>query len=132
MSTEKPITRTARLLDLIPYISSHQGIHIDELAKEFDVSSETIAKDLDLLFLCGLPSYTPLELIDLSYEGGFVTIRDAQNLNRPRRLNRYEVSTLLLGLSELKAMAHESQERLRIEQLCGKLKSLLEIGRAHV
>ena len=51
MSTEKPITRTARLLDLIPYISSHQGIHIDELAKEFDVSSETIAKDLDLLFL---------------------------------------------------------------------------------
>lgn len=126
MSTEKPITRTARLLDLIPYISSHQGIHIDELAKEFEVSSETIAKDLDLLFLCGLPSYTPLELIDLSYEGGFVTIRDAQNLNKPRRLNRYEVSTLLLGLSELKAMANDSQERLRIEQLSEKLKSLLE------
>ena len=126
MSTEKPITRTARLLDLIPYIASHQGIHIDELAKEFDVSSETIAKDLDLLFLCGLPSYTPLELIDLSYEGGFVTIRDAQNLNKPRRLNRYEVSSLLLGLSELKAMAHESQERLRIERISEKLKSLLD------
>ena len=126
MNTEKPVTRTARLLDLIPYISSHQGIHIDELAKEFNVSSETIAKDLDLLFLCGLPSYTPLELIDLSYEGGFVTIRDAQNLNKPRRLNRYEVSTLLLGLSELKAMTNDSQERLRIERLSEKLKSLLD------
>ena len=127
MSTEKPIERTARLLDLIPYINAHQGIHIDELAEEFDVTADVIAKDLDLLFLCGLPSYTPLELIDLSYEGGYVTIRDAQNLNKPRRLNKHEVSSLLLGLSELKSTLKEPKERERIDELSKKLRDLLNI-----
>ena len=127
MSVEKPIERTARLLDLIPFINSHQGIHIDDLAEEFNVSAEVIAKDLDLLFLCGLPSYTPLELIDLSYEGGYVTIRDAQNLNKPRRLNKHEVSSLLLGLSELKSTLKNTKERERIDELSKKLRDVLNI-----
>lgn len=121
----KPIERTARLLDLIPFITSHQGIHIDELAKEFNTTAEVIANDLDLLFMCGLPSYTPLELIDLNYEGGFVTIRDAQNLDKPRKLNMHESASLLLGLSLLKSTA-VSQERIKtIERLEEKLRSRL-------
>ena len=36
--TEASITRTARALDLIPFLLEHQGISVAELAAEFQVS----------------------------------------------------------------------------------------------
>ena len=54
--------RLARLIDLVPFITSHQGISISELAHKFGVSANEIEKDLWLLYMCGLPGQTPLEL----------------------------------------------------------------------
>ena len=65
---ENAALRAIRLLDLVPYIVSHPGISIAELAKEFAISRDEVLKDLNLLFLCGLPGYTPLELIDISFD----------------------------------------------------------------
>ena len=66
-----PLERTARLLDLVPYISSHQGISLKELAKLFKVDESQMTSDLTTLWMCGLPGYTPLELMDLNFESGF-------------------------------------------------------------
>jgi proteasome accessory factor C len=74
-----PIAKTARLLDLVPFITTHQGISIKDLAKEFAISTEELLDDLNTLWMCGLPGYTPLELIDLSFESGFVSIRNADS-----------------------------------------------------
>ena len=54
---DKPLTRTARLLDIVPFILSHQGIAVSELAKEFGVTENEIAADLELVFMCGLPQF---------------------------------------------------------------------------
>jgi len=48
--------------------------------------------------MCGLPGYTPLELMDLSFESGFVTIHNAETLAHPRTLSDEESIALLLGL----------------------------------
>ena len=98
---ENAALRAIRLLDLVPYIVSHPGISITELAKEFTISRDEVLKDLNLLFLCGLPGYTPLELIDISFDEESVVIRDPQNLAAPRNLNESEALIARIALAAL-------------------------------
>ena len=93
--------RLARLIDLVPYIASHQGINIKELAAKFGVSVSELEKDLWLLFCCGLPGQTPLELMELSFEDGYVYVRNADELRIPRTLTKIEIATLVMGLEIL-------------------------------
>ncbi len=123
---DKPLTRTARLLDLVPFILSHQGIAVSELAKEFGVTENEIAADLELVFMCGLPQYTDLELIDLSFESGSVTVREPQNLDKPRRLNGEELSILVMGLDVLKGQLQDPIKIEKISELQHRLKALLQ------
>lgn len=102
----------ARLLDIVPFLTTHQGIALPELAKAFSVSTEQMTKDLTTLWMCGLPGYTAYELIDLSFDSGFVTISNADTLERPRALNRDEVLALLLGLESLREDLKDTDERL--------------------
>ena len=98
---ENAALRAIRLLDLVPYIVAHPGISITELAKEFSISRNDVLKDLNLLFLCGLPGYTPLELIDISFDEESVVIRDPQNLAAPRNLNESEALIARIALAAL-------------------------------
>ena len=123
--TEPSITRTARALDLIPFLLEHQGISVAELAAEFQVSQIQIMEDLNLLFVCGLPGYTPLELIDMNFEDGFVTVSDPQVLDKPRKLSKPELTTLLVSLEVMKTLA-KSAVRKEISDLQVKLQSVLD------
>lgn len=98
---ENAAARALRLLDLVPYILNNQGVSVDTLAKKFEVTRDVIVKDLNLLFVCGLPGYTPLELIDLSLEDDVVIVRDPQNLNRPRGFTYSESIVLRIALAAL-------------------------------
>ena len=82
--TSTPIEQTARLLDLVPFLLAHQGIPVEQLAEHFRVTKEIILDDLNTLWMCGLPGYTPLELIDLEFDSGFVTIRNADPLQKTK------------------------------------------------
>jgi proteasome accessory factor C len=62
--------------------------------------------------MCGLPGYTPLELIDLAFDSGFVTIRNAAPLAYVRTLSSSEIVALALGLDLLR----ENSETLGVEQ----------------
>ena len=123
--TESSITRTARALDLIPFLLEHQGISVAELAVEFQVTQIQIMEDLNLLFVCGLPGYTPLELIDMNFEDGFVTVSDPQVLDKPRKLSKPELTTLLVSLEVMKTLA-KSAVRKEISDLQVKLQSVLD------
>ena len=91
-------SRLTRLIDLVPYISKHQGIAIEELARRFDVSVPELEKDLWLLYCCGLPGQTPLELMEFAFEDGYVSVRNAEELKSPRSLTQIEIATLVMGL----------------------------------
>ena len=91
-----------RLLDLVPYLTSNQGVALDQIASDFQTDKSTVIDDLNTLWMCGLPGYTPLELIDLSFDTGFVTIRNAEVLSKPRKLSNLELATVIVGLSILR------------------------------
>lgn len=91
-----------RLLDLVPYLISNQGVALEKIASDFRTDKSTVIDDLNTLWMCGLPGYTPLELIDLSFDTGFVTIRNAEVLSQPRKLSNIEMATIIVGLHILK------------------------------
>jgi proteasome accessory factor C len=124
---ETGLARTARLLDLVPYLTTHQGIAISELAKTFNTTVKEITDDLNTLWMCGLPGYTPLELIDLEFESGFVSIRNAETLAAPRALDRAEALSIYMGLDLLNAELSNSSASLisEIDNLQEQLRSQL-------
>lgn len=130
LSPSSGLERTERLLDLVPYLATHQGIALEELAREFSVSTSQITEDLTTLWMCGLPGYTPLELMDISFDTGVVSISNADTLARPRVLNRDEVLALLLGLETLQGDANPDHEKLAetISRLVSKLIALVDAG----
>lgn len=97
-----PLKEVARMLDLVPYLSAHSFVSLKKLAEEFGVTEKEMAKELTTLSMCGLPGYTPYELIEVFFESGFVTINNHDPLDIPRALSFTEIATLLLGLELLR------------------------------
>ena len=122
-----PVEKAARLLDLVPFISTHQGISLEDLANEFALSESELLSDLNTLWMCGLPGYTPLELIDLEFESGYVSIRNAEILQRVRLLTKQELVIILLGLDILKESFTETRRDLTdsVDKLIGKIKTIV-------
>jgi len=123
--TSTPIEQTSRLLDLVPFLLTHQGIPVDELAKNFGVTREIILDDLNTLWMCGLPGYTPLELIDLEFDSGFVTIRNADPLAQVRSLVGSELVALVLGLDLLATSSSDLSTEVsqRLESLSQRIRA---------
>ena len=124
-----PLLRTARLLDLVPFLNTHQGIALKELAMHFDVTPAQMSADLMTLWMCGLPGYTPLELMDLEFESGFVTIRNAPTLAKPRTITFQEGVALLLGLDLVASSIPEDRSDLLtcVESVRERLMKLLGV-----
>lgn len=122
-----PIQEVSRLLDLVPFLSTHSHISLKELAQEFGVSEKAMANELTALSMCGLPGYTPYELIEIFFESGFVTINNHDALDIPRALTQLEVAALLIGLEILRDSAVEESAVVigKIDSLIAELKSLL-------
>lgn len=93
--------RLPRLLALVPYLLARPGAPIDEVAADFDVSPKQVRRDLELLWMCGLPGYGPGDLIDLSFEGDTVTVAFDAGMRRPLRLSGAEATALVVALRAL-------------------------------
>ncbi|WP_298177617.1 YafY family protein [Saccharomonospora sp.] len=93
--------RLPRLLTLVPYLLARPGVRIDEVARDFDVTPRQLRKDLELLWMCGLPGYGPGDLIDLSFDGDTVSVTYDAGMRRPLRLTGAEASALLIALRSL-------------------------------
>jgi proteasome accessory factor C len=126
-SQSTPVEKAARLLDLVPFISTHQGIALSELAAEFNLTESELLSDLNTLWMCGLPGYTPLELIDLEFESGYVSIRNAEVLQRVRLLTKQELVIILLGLDILRSSLDPKRNDLStaISGLTSKIKEIV-------
>lgn len=114
------------MLDLVPFISSHQGIPTPDLAAEFGISVEELLSDLNSLWMCGDNRF---DLIDIQFDSGYVTIRNAETLNLIRSLSQQEIVAVLLGLDLIEKDLPEDREDLHgdIEGL--RIKLGLEIAR---
>lgn len=131
-NSANPLERTSRMLDLVPYINTHQGISLVELAGVFEVSTEQMINDLTTLWMCGLPGYTPLELMDLDFESGYVSITNAPTLAKPRSITHEEGVALVLGLDVLRSAISSEREDLieAISSLSQRIADLVKLPMA--
>jgi proteasome accessory factor C len=114
--------QVSRLLDLVPYLTLNQGVALEKIARDFNTTKSAVLDDLNTLWMCGLPGYTPLELIDLSFETGYVSIRNADVLSSPRKLSDSETAALILGLRIIRgSLPSSSEHALLIDDLVQKL-----------
>jgi proteasome accessory factor C len=79
--------------------------------------------------MCGLPGYTPLELMDLDFESGFVTIHNAETLSKPRSITFDEGVALILGLDLLRSTISSDRNDLleSIDLLSIRLAELIKL-----
>jgi proteasome accessory factor C len=115
-------SRLARVLALVPYLQQHPGIAMAEAADVFGVSERQLRDDLDLLFFCGLPGYTPGDLIEVSYEGDRITVGNADTMARPLTLTPEEALALVVAA---RALASEPGlvERDALDRALAKLEA---------
>jgi len=117
--------RALRSMDLIPYVLENPGVSIAELSARFSVTQAQIESDLQLVFMCGLPGYTPYELIDVAFEDGVVSIIDPQVLDKPRKFSSNEIVVIALGLKILIDINQTNTTALtKLKQLSDKIAKL--------
>jgi proteasome accessory factor C len=96
--------RLARMLVVVPYLIQHPGTTLDEASTLFDIPMTQLRRDLEMLFLAGLPPYGPGDLIDVDIdEEGGVWISMADHFARPLRLTRQEALAVYVRATELAA-----------------------------
>jgi len=132
----KVARRMERLLAIVPYVIRHPGSTLEDLGRLFDVDHRSLIRDLNLLFMTGLPPYDPGNLIEVDIEDGRVWIGMADYFGRPVRLTQAEALALYLkgtvflgaqGLAEAEAL-RSALDKLK-EHLGGTLGELqIEAG----
>jgi predicted DNA-binding transcriptional regulator YafY len=99
--SESATERLSRLLAMVPWLLSHQGAPLADVAAEFGIDERQLVKDLELLFVCGLPGHMPDDLIEADWESGKVYLANADAIARPLRLGIDEALALIVGLRAL-------------------------------
>ena len=93
--------RLRRLLALVPYVVSRKSVGLSEAAAAFGMTERELIDDLNLAWCVELKAPEPYCPIDLSYEGGEITVSQAESIARPLRLAADEASALLVALRML-------------------------------
>ncbi|MFM8254068.1 MAG: WYL domain-containing protein [Actinomycetota bacterium] len=126
MSAKSSNARLSRLLKLIPFLQKNAGASVEKTAQLFGISEKELISDLNLIWLCGLPGYSHLELIDVSYDSGFISIANAETLERPMRISFQEGAALLLAITKLSEVTPHADSGTLIS-LRNKIASLLSL-----
>lgn len=108
-----PSTRQlVRMLAMVPYLQSNQGIPLADLAAEFGISQAQAQRELMVMMLTGFGEYHG-EMIDFDLtaldEHGVVHIRDADFMPRPLRVSAREGAGLIVALRTLRQVAAGDQ-----------------------
>jgi proteasome accessory factor C len=114
--------RLPRLLALVPYLQAHNGIAIEQAAGDFGIGEDQLRRDLQLLWMCGLPGHGPGDLIDLSFEGDTVSVIFDAGMSRPLRLTAEEALPLVVALRTLAEMPGVT-DRDAVERALAKVES---------
>ncbi|MDD5748821.1 MAG: WYL domain-containing protein [Actinomycetota bacterium] len=94
---EKVSKRLNRILLLVPYLSSPDGAPTGALCKKFGITREELMEDMHILFICGVPEYTPYDLIGFDVENDRIRVYQADYFSRPLRMTREEAMVLLVS-----------------------------------
>ena len=93
-----------RLLALPAWVADHPGVTVTEAAEHFGVTPAVIERDVNTLWVSGLPGGMHGDLVDFDaadFEAGRLRLSEPLGLDRPVRLTRQEAISLLMALRVL-------------------------------
>lgn len=96
--------RLNRLLAILVYLARVGEAPLSELASRFSVSAKELLHDLELVACCGVPPYTPDQLIDLLIDEDRVVAEGLRELAHPRRFTPEEGFALAAAARALLAV----------------------------
>ncbi|GAB09384.1 proteasome accessory factor C [Gordonia araii NBRC 100433] len=98
---EASVSRFSRLLAMVPYLASRQGIAVSEAAADLGITTGQLTKDIEQLFVCGQRQNGFEDLIDVQYDSGHVRVQFTAGMDRPLRLTGAEAALLQTALATL-------------------------------
>ncbi len=102
MTSERTISRISRILALIPYVLERETVDVAEVMNRFGYTKAELTKDLDTIFVCGLPGYGPDDLMEAYIDEDEVVIDAADFFAKAPRLTPVEaLGVLAAGLTVL-------------------------------
>ena len=96
--------RLRRLLAILAWLAQVGEAPIDEVAAQFDLSPEALVTELEMAACCGVPPYTPDQLMEIVVTDTTVSTRVGTALARPRRLSPSEGFALAASARALLAV----------------------------
>lgn len=97
MSSPRTGQRLSRILSMLPWVIAHDGATVDEVCERFGYTPPELVKDLNLVFVCGLPGYGPGDLMTAYVDEDEVVVDTADYFAAPLRLTSAEGLVLLAG-----------------------------------
>lgn len=95
MPERDPGYRLRRLLAMVTWLAARERVKLSELAERFDMAAEDVERELMLVSMCGLPPYSPDQLIDVLVIDDVVEARIPDYFRRPRQLTASDALSLL-------------------------------------
>ncbi|MUL82502.1 MULTISPECIES: YafY family protein [unclassified Mycolicibacterium] len=94
-------TRLVRLLNMVPYFQANPKVTKAQAAAALGVSGKQLDADLNQLWMCGLPGYSPGDLIDFDFVGDTIEVTFSAGVDHPLRLTSTEATGILVALRTL-------------------------------
>ncbi len=94
-NSPKTAGRINRLLAMLPWVIANPGASVDEVCERFGYTRSDLIKDLNTVFVCGLPGYGPGDLMDASIDDDEVIVEMAEYFAKPLRLTAPEALGIL-------------------------------------
>ncbi len=100
---ERAIPRVTRLLGIVTHLEEHGEASFAELAAHFEVSDAVIKRDVETLWVAGLPGYGTNDLLDFdgwAYDQGIARLINSQGVHQVR-LAPSEAVSLMAALGSM-------------------------------
>ncbi len=95
MTSSRTAERLTRILAMLPWVIANEGATVDEVCERFGYTRPELVRDLNLVFVCGLPGYGPGDLMVAYVDEDEVVVDMADYFARPVRLTATEALMLL-------------------------------------
>ena len=94
-------TRLGRLLNMVPYFQANPSVTYAKAGADLGLTRKQLQQDINQLWMCGLPGYTPGDLIDFEFVGDTIKVTFSAGMDKPLRLTSPEATGILVALRAL-------------------------------
>jgi proteasome accessory factor C len=103
-------SRLRRLLAILTWLAQEGEARIDEVATRFDLTPTALVAELEMAACCGVPPYSPDQLLEIIVTDETVSTKVGTTLARPRRLSPREGLALAASARALLAVPGSDED----------------------